>query len=64
MNIDCKFKDGDEVFFLSDNRVLKEKIITTQITLSDNKVKFNYFMPSESYVANVFETKQELLDSL
>jgi len=72
MTIETKFNIGDEVFFLHDNKIVKDKILYVSILLTKAgiTVKYNMFETRDkTYEVNfidsqIFATKQELLDSL
>lgn len=72
MEVECKFDVGQEVYFMHDNRVAKDKIYEIRITLTaipDSSVvtkEIWYFMVSKGPFLgmHLFRSKEELLKSL
>lgn len=69
MTIETKYNYNDKVFFLNNNKVV-EGIIKKISILTDNTIEVRYRVSYDSYKfkslkeEQVFNTKQELLDSL
>lgn len=72
MEVECKFDVGQEVYFMHDNRVAKDKIREIRITLTaipDSSVvkeEIWYYMWTKGPFLGtyLFRSKEELLNSL
>lgn len=71
MKIETKFNIDDEVFFLSNNKLYKNKILSINIYVKCEKTHIEYWMElskeiTRQYVKEeeVFATKEDLLKSL
>ena len=66
MTVKSKFEIGDNVWFVSNNKVHQLKItgVEMYVALEGTKVKYNLYDNTELEESKVFATKEELLESL
>lgn len=66
MTVKSKFEIGDNVWFVSNNKVHQLEItgVEMYVALEGTKVKYNLYDNTELEESKVFATKEELLESL
>lgn len=67
MTLNSDFNLGDEVYFMCNNKVCKEKIISVQVFNNGMHQREEYGLtgvPGMFMLNRLFKTKQDLLDSL
>lgn len=66
MEVETKFNIGDNVYFITDNKVQKMDITGISISVNGNEPKIEYTLHFDTNINEnlVFASKEELLKSL
>lgn len=64
--VNTKYSTGDEVYYISNNSVSKQKVRGVTISVTATETEINYYLNNdqERPENKLFKTKKELLDTL